>query len=54
MTQIFEEKKDFFEGFTPEYIRCYLDKDVECGNVYDIVFKEIYKDGIKVELIKGE
>ena len=48
---LIEEKKDFYEGFTPEYIRCYLDTRVECGEVYNVVFKEIYKDGIKVELI---
>jgi len=51
---LIEEKKEFFEGFTPEYIRCYLDEDVECGNIYDIEFMKIYKDGMLVKLTKGE
>lgn len=50
-TMLVEEKKEFMEGFSPEYIRCYLDKDVVSGEIYKIKFKEIYKDGMKVELI---
>jgi len=44
-----EEKKDYFEGFTPEYIRCYLDHG-ECGEICKIKFVEMYKDGMKVKI----
>ena len=48
-----EEKKEFYEGFSPEYIRCYLDSDqVESGEKYKIKFLKPYKDGMKVELCK--
>ena len=46
-----EEKKDFFEGFTPEYIRCYLNSDVICGEIYNVRFKEIYKIEINKDKI---
>ena len=51
-TMIPEEKKDCIEGFSPEYIRCYLiSNQVLLGEQYKIKYKEIYKDGMKVELI---
>ena len=50
-TMLVEEKKELFEGFSPEYIRCYLENNVECGKIYNIKFKEIYKDGMIVEII---
>lgn len=50
-TVLVEEKKDLYEGFSPEYIRCYIDNDVISGEVYPIKFKELYLDGMKVELI---
>ena len=52
-TMLVEEKKEFYEGFSPEYIRCYLDSDqVESGAKYKIKFLKPYKDGMKVELCK--
>jgi len=53
-TMLVEEKKDLYEGFSPNYIRCYTADDVECGEVYTIKFKELYQDGMEVEVIKGE
>ena len=50
-TMLAEEKKEYFEGFSPNYIRCYADKDLVSGCVYNIIFKEIYLDGIKVEIL---
>ncbi len=49
---IIEEQKELFEGFSPEYIRCYTSDDVICGNQYNIRFDSLYKDGMKVEIIK--
>lgn len=51
-TMLIEEKKDYTEGFSPEYIRCYLDKDITSGEIVKIKFVELYKDGMKVELEK--
>lgn len=48
---IIEEKKEYWEGFSPEYIRCYLDDDVKSGDIIDIRFDETYQDGIKVTKI---
>ena len=51
-TMLVEEKKTYFEGFSPEYIRCYLDaNDIKTGEIYKIKFIETYLDGMKVELI---
>lgn len=47
-----EEKKDMYEGFSREYIRCYTDTKVVCGSRYEIKFIETYLDGMKVEIIK--
>ena len=35
-----EEKKEMYEGFSPEYIRCYTNTPVVSGKVYNIIFKE--------------
>ena len=51
-TMLVEEKKTYYEGFSPEYIRCYLDaNDIKTGEIYKIKFIEPYLDGMKVELI---
>ena len=51
-TVLIEEKKEYYEGFSPEYIRCYLKSDnLKSGEVYKIKFKEIYEDGLLVELV---
>ncbi len=47
-----EEKKEYFEGFTPEYIRCYADGDLESGKEYEIEFVDYYRDGMLVKVIK--
>ncbi|MBQ7352269.1 MAG: tRNA (N(6)-L-threonylcarbamoyladenosine(37)-C(2))-methylthiotransferase MtaB [Clostridia bacterium] len=47
-----EEKKDFFEGFSKEYIRCYADDELISGEEYKIYFDSIYQDGMKVKIIK--
>ena len=51
-TMLVEEKKDMYEGFSSEYIRCYTDSNVECSFRYEIKFIETYLDGMKVEIIK--
>ncbi len=52
-TMLVEEKKEYFEGFSPEYIRCYTSENVESGKEYIIEFVECYQDGMMVK-IKGE
>lgn len=49
---IIEEKKEFYEGFSPEYIRCYVDSEVNPNEKYKIKFRELYQDGMKVDIIK--
>lgn len=51
-TFLAEEKKEYFEGFSKEYIRCYSDRELESGKVYNIRFAEIYKNGFKIEIIE--
>lgn len=51
-----EEKKDYWEGFSLEHIRCYSDKkfmivDSNSNNFYKVVFREIYEDGLFVDVI---
>ncbi len=50
-TVLIEEKKDYYEGFSPEYIRCYINQNVTAGEVYKIKFVEMYQDGMKVEIL---
>lgn len=50
-TFLAEEKKEYFEGFSKEYIRCYYDGDLESGKVYNIRFASIYQNGFKVAII---
>lgn len=50
-TMLAEEKKDFFEGFSREYIRCYVDGNLISGEEYRVQFIEPYKDGMKCKLI---
>lgn len=47
-----EEKKDFYEGFSREYIRCYVDADLVSGEEYEVEFLEPYKDGMKCRVVK--
>lgn len=48
-----EEKKEYFEGFSPEYIRCYADNDnLISGKEYEIKFVDYYRDGMIVKIIK--
>ena len=51
-TMLVEEKKDMFEGFSLEYIRCYTMDKVEPGEKYNIKFVERYLDGMKVKVVK--
>ena len=51
---LFEEEKEFNEGYSTEYIRCYSDKKLSSGYVYDVKFTEIYNGGLKVEVIGFE
>ena len=46
-----EEKDGYFQGFTPNYIRCYSSSSLIPGNIYKIKFIQIYKDGMLVDLI---
>lgn len=45
-TMLAEEKKDFYEGFSKEYIRCYVDTELKSGEIYTVKFVEPYKDGM--------
>lgn len=49
---IVEEKKELYEGFSTEYIRCYFDEDVIPGKEYKVKFIEKYLDGMKVKVVK--
>ncbi|MBE5738306.1 MAG: tRNA (N(6)-L-threonylcarbamoyladenosine(37)-C(2))-methylthiotransferase MtaB [Clostridiales bacterium] len=51
-TMLVEEKKEWYEGFSPEYIRCYTDDEVEPGNIYKIKFVDYYREGMVVNVIK--
>lgn len=51
-TMIVEEKKEFYEGFSLEYIRCYVDGEIQTNKQYKIKFIEKYLDGIKVKVVK--
>jgi len=51
-TMIVEEKKEFYEGFSFEYIRCYVDGNVKPNEKYKIKFLEKYLDGMKVKVVK--
>ena len=51
-TMLVEEKKDMYEGFSNEYIRCYTMDKVEPGEKYNIKFYERYLDGMKVKVVK--
>lgn len=51
-TFLAEEKKDYWEGFSKEYIRCYSDDELESGKVYNIKFVCIHENGCKIEIIK--
>ena len=50
-SMLVEEKKDYWEGFSKEYIRCYTDKNLIDGNIYNVKFTEIYNNGMKVEVV---
>lgn len=50
-TVLIEEKKEYYEGFSPEYIRCYINQNVTPGEIYKIKFVEMYQDGMKVDII---
>ena len=47
-----EEKKDYWEGYSFEYIRCYSDEQLQQGVRYNIEFVEQYLDGMKVKVLK--
>ncbi len=51
-TVIIEEKKELFEGFSPEYIRCYTDGKVEPNKQYKIRFETPYLEGMKVKILE--
>ena len=46
-----EEKKEYWEGFSTEYIRCYSSDELESGKLYNIEFIEIFNNGLKVKII---
>lgn len=53
-TMLVEERKDYWEGFSKEYIRCFSDKNLVDGHIYNVKFTEIYNNGLKVEIIGFE
>ena len=53
-TMLAEEKKDYWEGFSREYIRCYCDKSLSDGYIYNVKFTEVYENGLKVEIVGFE
>ncbi len=46
-----EEKKEYWEGFSREYIRCYSKTRLEQGKTYYVMFLEVYENGLKVKVI---
>ena len=50
-TMLAEEKKECWEGFSREYIRCYSDTELQQGKRYNIEFVDIYKDGMKIKVL---
>lgn len=50
-TFLAEEKKECWEGFSREYIRCYYDGELVSGNVYRMKFVSIYENGFKIEIL---
>ncbi|MGN0960983.1 MAG: tRNA (N(6)-L-threonylcarbamoyladenosine(37)-C(2))-methylthiotransferase MtaB [Christensenellales bacterium] len=46
-----EEKKEYWEGFSTEYIRCYSEENLSSGKLYDIEFIEVYNNGMKVKIL---
>lgn len=51
---LIEEKKEYYEGFSPEYIRCYIEGEQNSGEIVDIEFVELYKDGFKVKKLTNK
>lgn len=47
-----EEKKTHWEGFSTEYIRCYCENNLHSGKLYEVEFKEILNNGMKVNFIR--
>lgn len=46
-----EEKKELWEGFSVEYIRCYAEEELISGKLYKIKFEEIFSNGFKVKVL---
>jgi len=53
-TMLAEEKKDCWEGFSREYIRCYTDQNLVAGCIYKVKFIEIQNNGLKVQVVDFE
>lgn len=53
-TMLAEEKKEFWEGFSREYIRCYSEDKLQQGKLYRVEFVSLFQDGLKVKILKGE
>ena len=50
---LIEEKNgNYFEGYTENYIKCYIDADVKVGDVVDVKIVKPFKDGAVAELLK--
>lgn len=51
---LIEEKNgSYFEGYTENYIKCYIDADVKVGDVVDVKIVKPFKDGAVAELLKN-
>lgn len=50
---LIEEKNgDYFEGYTENYIKCYIDADVNVGDIVDVKIIKPFKDGAIAKTFK--
>ncbi len=47
-----EKNGDYFEGYTENYIKCYLQGDLKAGDIVDVEIAKPFKDGALVKLKK--
>lgn len=49
---LIEEKNgEFFEGYSENYVKCYVQGDFKVGDIVDVEFVEPYSQGAKVKII---
>ena len=46
-----EEKSGFYEGFSENYIRCYIDSPAPIGKISKVMAVSIHKNGLLCKVI---